>query len=493
MEPRIQNMDALLSNGNVRGRKAMLEILEAGLQASDPYNNTRKLIRIENGKLVVGSEGFDPPGTPITGDEVYDLSEIENIYVFGACKGAQRVAKAIEDILGDRLAGGHVIDKKGSPVILDRIGVTLGSHPAPDEDCAKGCERILEMTKGLTEKDLVFTIAGNGISSLLTLPVPSVTVEEVRETTYIMQIERGVPTVDLNAIRNHLDVLKGGKISKYIHPAKMVHIIAYEPLSYEHLMHRDPWLHTLPDSTTFQMAVDNLHKWDAWDAVPASVRRHLEEADPRQETVKAAEFGEMSFRVFGIMPQRAGAPLAALEKAEELGFKPLVLAEKMMNVEASQAALVIATIAGTIERRGQPVEPPCALFSNGELIVTVGSETGIGGRHQEFALTAAQRIAGSRNIVIGSVDTDGTDGPGTQFAEGLEDIPCLAGGITDGTTVEEARKAGVNIAEELKRHNTTPALWKLDSGIVASPNIRVDDLTVALIMERDKTDETRFF
>jgi hypothetical protein len=84
-------------------------------------------------------------------------------------------------------------------------------------------------------------------------------------------------------------------------------------------------------------------------------------------------------------------------------------------------------------------------------------------------------------------------GLGIQFAERLEGVPCLAGGITDGTTVEEARKVGVNIAEEIKRHNTTPALWKLDSGIVASPNIRVDDLTVTLIMGRDKTDETRFF
>ena len=493
MEPRIQNASTLLSTGNVRGRKAMLEILEAGLQASDPYNNTRKLICLHGDKLIVGNKDFESPGTPITGDEVYDLSKLGNIYVFGACKGAQRVAKAIEDILGDRLTGGHVIDKKGHSIILDRIGITLGSHPAPDEDCVKGCQQILEMTRGLSEKDLVFTIAGNGISSLLTLPVPGVTIEEVRETTYLMQIERGVPTVDLNAIRNHLDILKGGKISRYIHPAKMVHIIAYEPLSYEHLMYHDPWLHTLPDSTTFQMAIDNLHKWDAWDAVPASVRRYLEEADLEQETIKAEEFEKMSSRIFGIMPQRGGAPPSALEKAEELGFKPLILAERLMNVEASQAALVIATVAATIEQRGQPVEPPCALFSNGELLVTVGNETGIGGRHQEFVLSAARRIAGSENIVIGSVDTDGTDGPGTQFAEGFEDIPCLAGGITDGTTVEMAKQVGVNIVEELKRHNTTPALWKLNSGIVASPNIRVNDLTVALIMGRDKTNETRFF
>ena len=126
-------MDIILYTGNVHGRKAVLEILEAGMQASDPYNNTRKLIRIENGKLICGNRDFEPMGTPNSGDEVYDLSTIERIYVFGAGKSIQRVAKAIEDVLGDRLTGGHCIDKKGHPVILERIGVTLGGHPAPDE------------------------------------------------------------------------------------------------------------------------------------------------------------------------------------------------------------------------------------------------------------------------------------------------------------------------------------------------------------------------
>jgi len=121
------------------------------------------------------------------------------------------------------------------------------------------------------------------------------------------------------------------------------------------------------------------------------------------------------------------------------------------------------------------------------MVVTVGKETGIGGRNQEFVLSAAQGIDGSKNIVIGSVDTDGTDGPGIQFAEGLEGIPtCLAGGIVDGGTVEEARNAGINLAEELKKHNTSPTLWKLKSGIVATPNISLIDLTVALVMGRDK-------
>jgi len=477
---RIQNVETLISHSNMSGRKAVLEIIEAGLEAADPYNNTRRLLRLEKGKLIVGNKDFEPSGSPKTGDEVYDLSEVGNIYVFGAGKGSQRAAKAIEDTLGDRLTGGHMIDKKGHDVILKRIGVTLGGHPVPDEDCVRGCERILEMTKGISENDLVFTIASNGVSSLLTMPVPGVSIEDVRTTTYMMQIERGAPTQDLNPVRNHLDMMKSGRISSYIHPAKMIHIIAVDPSDYDQLMNRNLWLHTLPDCTTFRDAILMLKKWNAWDEAPASVRKHLEKADPRYETIKAKEFEKMSFRIFGVMPDRMGMVPTAKRKAEELGFKPIVLAD-WLQAEASQAGLVVAAIARTIERTGQPFKPPCALFTSGELLVTVGKEKGIGGRNQEFALSAAQAIAGSRNIIIGAVDSDATDGPGTQFVKGYEDTPCLAGGIVDGETMQMANELGVNILDELRKHNATIALLKLKSGIVATQSISVGDLSVTLI------------
>jgi len=484
METRIQNMETLLSSGNLPGRKAMVQILEAGLQAANPYHNARKLIRVEDGKLIVGYKDFEPTGSPRTGDEVFDLSRIKKIYVVGAGKGIQNAAKAIEEVLGDRLSGGHVIDKKGHPVILKRIGVTLGGHPLPDEDCVRGCERILEFARDLTDKDLVFTCVANGVSSLLTLPAPGLTVEDLRKTTLIMQIERGVSTRDLSPIRNHLDRMKGGRISRYFHPARMIHILAIDPGEYDQRMYQNYWLHTLPDCTTFQDAMDNLKKYDALEAIPPVARKRLEKADPGEETLKAGDFEKMSFRIFGLMPgyRESGKLLAAMRKAKELGFKPVMLADALGEIEASQAGIYMASMAKTIERRGQPFEPPCALFSSGEMVVTVGKEKGIGGRNQEFALTAALKIAGSENIIIASVDTDGTDGPGFQFSDGSTDIPCLAGGIVDGQTMEEAKRRGVDIIGELKRHNTTHALWKLDSGVVVSPNISLSDFTVALIL-----------
>jgi len=162
---RILNQEKITSHGNIRGRQHVTAILEAAMEAADPYNNTRNLIRVENNKLIVGNPDFEPSGSPRTGEDVFDLNELGRIFVFGAGKGMHRVAKAIEDTLDDRLTGGHIVIKYGDEVDLKKIGHTFGAHPAPDEGCAAGCQRILEMTRGMKENDLVFTIAGSGVSS----------------------------------------------------------------------------------------------------------------------------------------------------------------------------------------------------------------------------------------------------------------------------------------------------------------------------------------
>ena len=480
---RILNPEMLTSHGNVRGRKAMLEILEAGLQAADPYYNTRKAMRLDGDILTVGGADFRLPDDPVGHDEVIDLSKVGRIFVFGAGKGSQRAAKAIEDTLGDRLTGGHIIDKHGNDLICERIGVTFGAHPVPDEGCMRGCERILEMAQDLREDDLVFTVACNGISSLLTLPVPGVSLDDVRETTYLMQIDRGAPTVDLNPIRNHLDLMKGGRFARHLQPAKAIHFVVWNLPSYAYVRNQNVWLHSLPESSTFEKAIHNLKKWDAWDAVPASIRKHLLRADPAQETVKFDEFEKMDARVFAIMPTHLMMVPVVMEKARELGVTPYLLYETVtMKAEASQVAVVTSNIARQVERTNQPFEAPAALIGRTEMIVTVGKGTGMGGRNQEYALAAAVHIEGSERIVMGSVDTDGTDGPGKQFNDSYPDIPVLDGAIVDGTTAGRVRELGFDLFAELKDHNTSPVLYALGDGVVATPNISMNDLTVTLIL-----------
>ena len=480
---RITNAETLCSHGNMAGRRAVVQILEAGLQATDPYDNVTKLIHLEGNWLTIDNPAFEPRGSQVTGPEHYDLEHINRIYVIGAGKGVQRVAKSIEDILGDQLTGGHIIDKKDCDVILDKVEITLGGHPVPDEDCVRGCQRILALTPDLTQNDLVFTIGASGFSSLLTLPAPGISLDDVVQTVKLMQIERGVPTNALSPVRNHIDVLKGGQLAAHIHPARAIHLLAKDPSTYESWIHHNTWVHTFPDCSTFGDAVRILHEWDTWQAVPQSVRQHLEMADPAFETVKPETYATFTHRIYGILPGIQGRWPTAQKRAAMLGFHPVTLA-KRLDTEARYAGQVVATIARTIESEGKPFEPPVALFTGGELLVTVGPEKGIGGRNQEFVLSAALEIAGSENIVIGAVDTDGTDGPGAQFSPSSFRVPTLAGGIVDGYTVSTAEQKGININQALLQHNATPSLLTLDSGVLATQSTGLQDLGVVLVMGR---------
>ncbi|MHB1319298.1 MAG: glycerate kinase type-2 family protein [Anaerolineae bacterium] len=478
---RILNSESLTSHGNIAGRQAMVSILEAGLRAADPYNNTRELLQREGNRLILGNPGFEPVNAPVSGPQIIDLDALERVFVVGAGKGIQRVALAFEDALGDRLTGGVVIDKHGQDLECTRVKVVYGAHPLPDEGCLDGCRQILDIARSLTPRDLVFTLAGNGVSSLLTLPVEGVTLEDLRRVTHMMQIERGVPTGDLNPIRNHLDQMKGGKVTRALRQAQVVHLIAWDCRTYDWLIDTNVWLHFFPDRSTYADAIAMFRKWNAWDDAPASVRNFLTRADPAQETMKRAEFEERSERIYGIMPERIGMLPSAAARARELGYEPYRVSTRL-HVESSEYALESAERAmAAVSGQGE-YQAPCVLINGGEMVVTVGKENGIGGRNQEYALAAATHIAGSERIVIGSVDSDGTDGPGTQLVEGCEGVPSLAGGIVDGHTMDEARERGVDVAEALRHHDTTRALCALDSGVVATRNISMNDLTVTLIM-----------
>jgi glycerate-2-kinase len=94
-------------------------------------------------------------------------------------------------------------------------------------------------------------------------------------------------------------MLKGGRIARRLQPARVIHLIAIEPGSYRELMHENFWLHTLPDGTTYDTAIDSLQRWGAWDEVPSSVREFLSRRDAALSTVKAEEYEGFGHRIFG--------------------------------------------------------------------------------------------------------------------------------------------------------------------------------------------------
>jgi glycerate-2-kinase len=495
---RILNMKDLVSHGNTAGRKIVGEILEAGMEAGDPYNAAIKLMQRKGNILTLNGPEYEPMGAPKSGPIEYNLDkDVDRIFLFGAGKGVLRIAKALEDVLGDYLTGGCVIVKKGDKEDLSgKIEVFYGAHPVPDEDCARGCRRIIEMSKEkkLTQRDLVFTVIGNGVGSLLTLPAEGVSLDAVSQMVRILQIEKGVGTAELSIIRNQVDQLKGGRLTRLLKPAKMIHLLALDcnygntgiP-GYMGLMRANVWIHSMPDVGSREGAIALLKKWEAYEQVDESIRTYLQQEHPENEVMRFPEFEAMDCRIFGLMPDTHGPLVAAMKKADELGY-PAHLINRVMEVEASVMGRFFGYLARCVISDKQPFPAPCALFFTGEMLVTVGDGDGIGGRNQESALSSARLIQNQKRIVIGCVDTDGTDGPGGHFDDeaAAKGITTLSGGIVDGYTFAEAFEKGIDIGAALKNHGTSQPLWKLNCGVWATQNISVQDLIVVLVMSENE-------
>ena len=482
---RIKNTDSLTLHGYRAGREIVTKLLDAGLDSLDPYFRVKEFIKLKDNKIIINNKGFEMKDDPHTGGICFDLKDYDRVFVIGAAKGIQRAALAFEEVLGDALTGGHVIGKHGEEIICRKIGVTLAGHPVPDEFCVEGCKKIEELLVDVNERDLIFTVFGSGCGSLFTYPAGNITIDDISEFTHMMQIEKGVPTSDLNPIRTHIDRFKGGRITRLLKKATLIHTVTADPskmntpvlrVPYFEMLQNNTFFPTVATATTYKDCIDIIKKWDAWEETPISIREHL--LSGTDENMSVEEYESYGCRFFGLIFKDSTVYPAVRKKAAEMGLSCIMLSE-YMEAEAREAGLVDGNMALCCERLGEPFKPPVVLMSSGENVVTVGKECGVGGRNQEYCLAAAMKIAGSKSVVIGAVDTDGTDGPGGFVYENAPS--CLAGAVVDGYTIDEAKEKGIDLQNALKTHGTSEPLWRLDCGVWATANVSALDLRIIYI------------
>lgn len=251
-------------------------------------------------------------------------------------------------------------------------------------------------------------------------------------------------------------------------------------VNYFEMLRHNTFFPTVATASTYKDCLDIIKKWDAWDETPESIKNHLLAGDSHNENMSVDEYESFNARFFGLVFKDSTIYPAVREKAKEMGL-PCIMLSEYMEAEAREAGFVDGNLAICCERLGEPFRGPVVLMSSGENVVTVGKESGIGGRNQEYAIGAAMKIAGSEKVVIGAVDTDGTDGPGGFSYPGAPE--CLSGAVVDGYTLEEAKKEGINLWDALKTHGTSEPLWRLDSGVWAEKSISALDLRIILIGE----------
>jgi len=447
----IKNKGELLLHGNKHGREVALEVIEHAIGAMDSYEATKKMVRVEDGRLIVGNMS-------------YDLSKVKDIYVIGGGKATFPIAQALDEVLAERIKRGVINVKRDEKRRLKHIKVIEAGHPIPDEDGLEGAKEMLEIAEEVGEGDLVFCAITGGASALMPLPAKNINLNDKKELTELL-LKCGATIDEINAVRNHVSAIKGGKLAKLIHPAEIINLIIIDEIA------GLPWGPTAPDMTTFRDAINVLKKYHLWEKVPCSIKEYLNEgiANPSLETPKPRNFEGLKVHNL-ILADNEAMCKAAERRAKELGFNSLILTT-MLEGESREAGIVLASIAREVEKRGRPIGPPCVLILGGETTVRITDRSISGGPSQELALGASLKIAGSERIVIASIDTDGTDGPTK-----------IAGGIVDGYTLERAKDNGADIFECLMEHNSSEVLMKLQDAIFTGPTgTNVMDLNIVVV------------
>jgi hydroxypyruvate reductase len=382
------------------GRAAARAVWEAALAAGDVDPIVRGALR-----------RYGP--TITAGPLALDLRRVRRVLVLGAGKASAAMAQVLEDILGDRIAGGLVVVKDGYRRPTKTIRIAEASHPVPDERGRAAAGELLRLAESAGADDLVIFLVSGGGSALLPAPVPPITLAEKREITRLL-LGAGADIGELNCVRKHLSLLKGGQLARAAAPAQVLTLALSDVIGNPvDVIGSGP---TAPDPSTFAQALEILDRFRLRERAPRSVVERLE-AGARGEVPETPKPDDPLFaRVTNVLiGDNALVVEGARARAAELGYEPVVLTRSLSGEARDTAREFVA--------RGRALTAPACLIAGGETTVTV-TGGGVGGRCQEFALAAAIELAGAANFTVLAAGTDGTDGPTD-----------AAGAVADGSTV----------------------------------------------------------
>jgi hydroxypyruvate reductase len=405
--------------------------------------------------------------TLFIGHRSYHLSRYKNLYILGSGKATAPMAAAIENIIDEKITGGIITVKFGHVADLKHINLIEAGHPIPDENGIRGASAILNLAKIAKEDDLILCLISGGGSALLPFPYNGLTLKNKQDTIKIL-LSCGATIHEINTIRKHISKIKGGRLAQAAYPATLVTLILSDVVGDDlDVIASGP---TVPDSSSFYDCKNIFRKYNIIDKIPQNILNHIESGISGEidETPKPHDpvFDKTYNLIIG---NNFESLMSAKEKAESLGYNVLILSS-MIEGETRFIAQVHGAIAKEIIKTGNPLPLPACILSGGETTVTI-SGNGLGGRNQEFALSASIDISGKKNIVILSAGTDGIDGPTD-----------AAGAFSDTFTLKRAEKMGLDPYRFLSNNDSYHFFQSLGDLFITGPtNTNVMDLRIVLV------------
>jgi len=382
------------------------------------------------------------------------------LIVVGAGKAAAAMARAVEDHWAGPLSGA-VVTRYGYEVPCQHIEVLTAAHPVPDHAGLAASGRLLELVRDLHADDLVLCLLSGGASALLPLPLPGLTLADEQALSRAL-LRSGATIGEMNCVRRHLSMIKGGRLAAACHPARVLSLLISDvPGDRPVDIGSGP---TVGDPSTCADALAILRRHAL--AVPLPVQDILQSG--RGESIKPGDP-----RLARAEARLIATPQMALEAAAEVaraaGITPYILGDAIEG-EARDVGKVMAGIAVQVAERSQPVSSPCVLLSGGETTVNVRG-AGRGGRNVEFLLGLALALDGHARIHALAGDTDGVDGQ--------EEI---AGAILAPDSLARARALGVSPRAALDANDAHSLFEALGDSVVTGPTMtNVNDFRAILI------------
>ena len=299
-------------------------------------------------------------------------------------KAAVPMAEAAHDVLGSRIAASLIVAPHGAP--HSRLPVMHASHPIPDDSSVAAAEAVERLLARAGADGLVIVLLSGGASALTVAPAAGISV--LQYAGCVRQLLRaGADIRALNTVRQHIDRLKGGGMAALAAPAPVLGLVLSDVV-------RDPLdiIASGPLTRPAASAADAQRVLDSYG---------IELRIPRTDALSLPTHAQVE-----VIGNNALAVEGAAAHARRLGYRTEILPQPITG-EARDAGSALAERA--IAARDAA---PLCILGGGETTVTVNG-TGTGGRNQELVLAAALALADAdaQDVVIGSIATDGVDGP----------------------------------------------------------------------------------
>jgi hydroxypyruvate reductase len=427
------------------------------------------------------------------GDELLELNEVGRIVVVGAGKAGAGMAAGLEAALGsewlrDKQVAGLVNVPADCLRPLERIELHA-ARPAgvnePRPEGVRGTERMLDMIAALNADDVCIALISGGGSALLPAPEPGISLADKIAVARVLSAA-GANIAQLNAVRRQLSRVKGGGLARACRAGWLFTLIISDVLGDPlEVIASGP---TVENPSTPADALAVLHELRV-ETEPSlrGVVKFLQDravvAPDRDQRTAAASHCRVVNLVIG---NNATAVDAAGMEAERLGYWHAMHAATSLEGEAEEVGRHLADMA--LHMAGG--RGPNCLITGGEPVVRLADAAvrGIGGRNQQLALAALQRLcdsgaeSGSVRNTVGdgvamlSAGTDGEDGPTD-----------AAGAVVDGDVWRRAAERNLDPADFLRR-NDAYRFFEQSGGLLRTGPTHTNVCDVRVVLTRRTTE-----